>query len=59
MFRHRDFRTERSLIEDTVPFLHAHRQDCLPSLDRSWGENMIPEEMPPDLAAAPVYNKVL
>ncbi|MCI4390396.1 hypothetical protein PGIGA_G00122120 [Pangasianodon gigas] len=57
MFRHRDFRLERNLMEDIVPFSRAHRQDCLPSLDRSWGENIIPEETTPGSAAAPVHHK--
>lgn len=58
-FRHRDFRMERNLMEDFVPFSRAHRQDCLPNLDRSWGENTIPEETTPRSIAAPVHHKVL
>ncbi|KAK3512385.1 hypothetical protein QTP70_007474 [Hemibagrus guttatus] len=45
MFRHRDFRMERKLMEDTGPFTRSHRHDGLLSLDRSMGENTIPEEM--------------
>lgn len=59
MFRYRDFRMDRNLMEDTVPFSRAHRQDCLPSLDRSCGENTIPEETTPGTSAAPVHYKVL
>ncbi|XP_053508363.1 protein FAM83E isoform X2 [Ictalurus furcatus] len=57
MFRYRDFRMDRNLMEDTVPFSRTHRQDCLPSLDRSCGENTIPEETTPGTSAAPVHYK--
>lgn len=59
MFRHRAFTMERNLMEDIMPFSHAHRQDCLPSLDRGWGGNMIPEEMTLESAAGQVHHKVL
>ncbi|KAK3536756.1 hypothetical protein QTP86_022998 [Hemibagrus guttatus] len=57
MFRHRDFRMERKLMEDTGPFTRSHRHDGLLSLDRSMGENTIPEEMTLGSATAPVRHK--
>ncbi|TSU49992.1 Protein FAM83E [Bagarius yarrelli] len=54
-FRHRDFWMERKLMEDMGPFSCAYRLD---SLDRSLGENSIPEETITGLAAAPIHHKL-
>ncbi|KAI5622945.1 protein FAM83C-like [Silurus asotus] len=57
MFRHQNFRMERSHMEDFTPLSHAYRRESLPNLDRSWMENTILEEMTPGSAAAPVHRK--
>ncbi|XP_058229329.1 protein FAM83E isoform X2 [Hemibagrus wyckioides] len=57
MFRPRDFRMERMLMEDFGAFSRSHQHDSLPSLDRIMGENTIPEETTLGSAAAPVYYK--
>ncbi|KAF5901057.1 protein FAM83C-like, partial [Clarias magur] len=57
MFRHRDFRMERNLMEEFVPFSRIHRHESLLNLDRSWAESTIPEETIPGSSAAPLQQK--
>ncbi|KAK2821648.1 hypothetical protein Q7C36_020991 [Tachysurus vachellii] len=57
MPRLRDIWMERKFMEDFGSFSHTQRHDYLPSLDRSMGENTIPEETTPGSDAGPHNQK--